>query len=83
MFDPSLYRPASLVDLSPAGSGPEAPRAASVTTAKVATATAPDAPAHLARIVARSSDRVGWLRARSRGITATDVAKLSTPRSVR
>jgi len=83
VFDPSLYRPASLVDLSPAGSGPEAPRAASVTTATVATPAAPDAPAHLSRIVARSSDRVGWLRARSRGITATDVAKLSTPRSVR
>jgi hypothetical protein len=37
---------------------------------------------HLARIVADSTDRVAWLRARSRGITATDVAKLSTPRSV-
>jgi hypothetical protein len=37
---------------------------------------------HLGRVVARSSDRVAWLRARSRGITATDVAKLSTPRSV-
>lgn len=34
------------------------------------------------RIVADSSDRVGWLRARSRGITATDVAKLSTPHSI-
>jgi hypothetical protein len=39
-------------------------------------------PGHLARVVADSSDRIGWLRARSRGITATDVAKLSTPRSV-
>jgi predicted phage-related endonuclease len=39
-------------------------------------------PAHLARIVADSTDRVAWLRARSRGITATDVAKLSTQRSV-
>jgi hypothetical protein len=37
---------------------------------------------HLARVVADSSDRIAWLRARSRGITATDVAKLSTPRSV-
>ncbi|WP_460633805.1 YqaJ viral recombinase family protein [Leifsonia lichenia] len=47
---------------------------------------APDADrvlrGHLTRVVAHSSDRVGWLRARSRGITATDVAKLSTPRSV-
>lgn len=34
------------------------------------------------RIIADSSDRVGWLRARSRGITATDVAKLSTPHSI-
>jgi hypothetical protein len=39
-------------------------------------------PAHERRIVADSSDRIAWLRARSRGITATDVAKLSTPRSV-
>lgn len=37
---------------------------------------------YLARVVADSSDRIGWLRARSRGITATDVAKLSTPRSI-
>lgn len=34
------------------------------------------------RIVADSTDRVGWLRARSRGITATDVAGLSTPASI-
>ncbi|WP_420813446.1 YqaJ viral recombinase family protein [Leifsonia flava] len=34
------------------------------------------------RIVADSSDRVAWLRARSRGITATDVARLATPRSI-
>ena len=34
------------------------------------------------RIVADSSDRIGWRRARSQGITATDVAKLSTPRSI-
>jgi len=47
---------------------------------------APTAPAplpHLLRIVADSNDRVAWLRARSRGITATDVAKLSTLKSVR
>jgi hypothetical protein len=36
----------------------------------------------LSRIVADSTDRVAWLRARSRGITATDVAKLSTPGSI-
>lgn len=34
------------------------------------------------RLVTDGSDRVEWLRARSRGITATDVAKLSTPKSV-
>ena len=34
--------------------------------------------AHTERIVARASDRVAWLRARSRGITATDVARLSS-----
>jgi YqaJ-like viral recombinase domain len=48
----------------------------------------PEGPAvstapHLARIVADSTDRVAWLRARSRGITATDVAKLSTPGSIK
>lgn len=37
---------------------------------------------YLDRFVADSTDRVSWLRARSRGITATDVAKLSTPRSI-
>ncbi len=39
-------------------------------------------PDHRDRIVARSTDRVAWLRARSRGITATDVARLSGARSV-
>lgn len=38
---------------------------------------------HLSRIVAHSTERVAWLRARSRGITATDVARLSSPRAVR
>jgi hypothetical protein len=42
----------------------------------------PRRASHLDRVVADSSDRISWLRARSRGITATDVAKLSTPRSV-
>jgi hypothetical protein len=37
---------------------------------------------HERRILAHSSDRVAWLRARARGITATDVAKLSTQASV-
>ncbi len=37
---------------------------------------------HTLRIVADSTDRVAWLRARSQGITATDVAKLATPKSV-
>lgn len=37
---------------------------------------------HERRILAHASDRVAWLRARARGITATDVAKLSTPASV-
>jgi hypothetical protein len=34
------------------------------------------------RIVVDGDDRIAWLRARSRGITATDVAKLSTPASI-
>jgi hypothetical protein len=38
--------------------------------------------AHTERIVARASDRVAWLRARSRGITATDVARLSSRSSL-
>ena len=37
---------------------------------------------HERRILAHSSDRVAWLRARARGITATDVAKLSSPASI-
>jgi hypothetical protein len=39
-------------------------------------------PDHRDRILAHSEDRVTWLRARSRGITATDVARLSGARSV-
>lgn len=39
-------------------------------------------PNHLSRIVTDGSDRGEWMRARARGITATDVAKLSTPRSI-
>ena len=42
----------------------------------------PARPAHEARVLADSSDRVAWLRARSRGITATDVARLSSARAV-
>lgn len=34
------------------------------------------------RIVADGTNRVEWMRARARGITATDVAKLSTPKSI-
>ena len=45
-------------------------------------AAAPVVAAHLSRIVADSTDRAAWLRARSLGITATDAAKLATPRSV-
>jgi hypothetical protein len=41
------------------------------------------APDHRDRIVAHAADRVAWLRARSRGITATDVARLSGAASVR
>jgi hypothetical protein len=37
---------------------------------------------HTARIVADASDRVGWLRARAAGITATDVARLASLRGV-
>lgn len=37
---------------------------------------------HTDRIVAHSSDRVAWLRARAMGITATDVARLASLRAV-
>lgn len=37
---------------------------------------------HTARILADSTDRVAWLRARSRGVTATDVARLSSVKSL-
>ena len=38
--------------------------------------------AHTDRILADSTDRVAWLRARSRGVTATDVARLSSVKSL-
>lgn len=37
---------------------------------------------HRSRIIARSSDRPAWLKARVRGVTATDVARLSSERAV-
>jgi hypothetical protein len=40
------------------------------------------APDHRQRVVASSENRVAWLRARSRGVTATDVARLSSVRAV-
>ncbi len=39
-------------------------------------------PELASRIVADSRDRVAWIRARSRGITATDVASLTSPKSI-
>lgn len=45
---------------------------------------APAAPSgHRNRIVAQASDRVAWVRARSRGVTATDAARLSSPDALR
>lgn len=40
-------------------------------------------PELAARIVADSRDRVAWVRARSRGITATDVATLTSENAIR
>jgi hypothetical protein len=40
-------------------------------------------PDHRSRIVARSTDRVAWLQARRAGVTATDVARLSSERALR
>lgn len=39
-------------------------------------------PELAARIIADSRDRVGWIRARSRGITATDVAGLTSEKAI-
>jgi hypothetical protein len=43
-----------------------------------------DEPArsHTDRILAHSTDRVAWLKARSAGVTATDVARLSGPKAL-
>ena len=43
-----------------------------------------DAPpvAYTSRILADASDRVAWLRARSTGVTATDVARLSSAKAL-
>ena len=35
------------------------------------------------RVVADSTDRIAWIKARARGVTATDVARLAGPRAVR
>lgn len=37
---------------------------------------------HTSRIVANSDNRADWLKARARGVTATDVARLSSARAV-
>ncbi|WP_328796669.1 YqaJ viral recombinase family protein [Marisediminicola senii] len=42
----------------------------------------PTPPPHLSRIVAHSTNRFAWLRARAMGVTATDVARLSSSRAV-
>jgi len=44
-----------------------------------------DAPPsrHTDRIVADANDRMAWLKARARGVTATDVARLSGPKALR
>ena len=40
------------------------------------------APDHRTRVVTTIEDRVAWIRARSRGVTATDVARLSSERAL-
>jgi hypothetical protein len=50
---------------------------------RVASALREPARPHELRIVADAGDRVAWLRARSRGVTATDAAKLASAASVR
>lgn len=41
------------------------------------------APDHRQRIVARSEDRFAWLKARARGVTGTDVARLTSEKALR
>lgn len=41
------------------------------------------APDHRNRIIAHSENRLAWLRARRRGVTGTDVARLSSERALR
>lgn len=41
------------------------------------------APSHRTRILAHQSDRVAWLKARARGVTATDVARLTSEKAVK
>lgn len=40
-------------------------------------------PDHRERVVTTVEDRVAWIRARSRGVTATDVARLSSERALK
>lgn len=42
----------------------------------------PRQPAHLDRMVTDGSNHIEWLRARARGITATDVAKLTSAAAI-
>lgn len=42
----------------------------------------PPTISHRERIVTRSSDRIAWLKARARGITATDAARLASPKGI-
>jgi hypothetical protein len=39
-------------------------------------------PSHRDRILCSSSDRIAWLRARARGVTATDIARMTSERSI-
>jgi hypothetical protein len=41
------------------------------------------APSYRDRIVAHADDRIAWLRARARGVTATDVARMSSENALR
>jgi hypothetical protein len=50
---------------------------------RVASALREPSHPHERRVVADAGDRVAWLRARSRGVTATDAAKLASEASVR
>jgi hypothetical protein len=81
-LDPGLDGPGLEAPGAPASSAPDRRTAGSTASGRVAHDAFTALRGHTERIVAHSSDRVSWLRARAMGITATDVARLASLRAV-